>query len=66
MNHFMHCSSYKSETCSDWEDIFGNDTDLQIAAGLAIETRFHEREEMITKQEDGRAQDFNFTAPGDC
>ena len=62
----MHCSSYKSETFSDWEDIFGNDTDKQIAAGLAIEIRFDEREDMTTKQEDGRAQDFDSTAPGDC
>ena len=39
----------------DWNDIFGNDTDEQISAGLAIETRFSEREDMMTKQEDGRA-----------
>ena len=66
MNHFMHCNSYKSETFSDWNDILGNDTDKQISAGLAIEKRFSEREDIMKKQEDGRARDFDSTAPGDC
>ena len=66
MNHLMHCRSYKSETFSDWEDLFGNDTDKQISGGLAIENRFGEREDMMKKQEDGRSQDFDSTAPGDC
>ena len=46
--------------------VIGNDTDRQIAAGLANKTRFHDREDMITKQEDGQAQDFDSTVPGYC
>ena len=55
MNHFMHCSSYKRELCWDWNDIFGNNIDKQVYAWLAIEKRFSEREDMMTKQEDGCA-----------
>ena len=54
MNHFMHCNSYKSEAFSDWNDILGNDTDKQISAGLAIEKRFSEREDIMMRMVEPR------------
>ena len=31
--HFMRYKSYKSETVSAWNNIFGNDNEKQISAG---------------------------------
>ena len=33
----MNCPSYRNDTYSDWNDIFGNDYDKLFRAGMAIE-----------------------------
>ena len=66
MNHFMICQSYKNKTYSEWNDIFGNNYEKQISAGIAIEKRFKEREAMLEIDKIGRDQGLNSTAPGDC
>ena len=65
MNHFMICQSYKNKTYSEWNDIFGNNYEKQISAGIAIEKRFKEREAMLEIDKIGRDQGLDSTAPGD-
>ena len=53
MSHFMACASYENETYSDWNDIFGNEYEKLLKAGMAIEKRVIEREVLIENQEVG-------------
>ena len=64
MCHFMTCISYRNEPYSDWSIVNGNNYDKQLEAGTAIEKRFTERTVMMEKQEAGRAQHIDSTAPG--
>ena len=49
----MAFPSYKNETYSDWNDIFGNEYEKLLKAGMAIEKRVIEREVLIENQEVG-------------
>ena len=35
----MACPSYENETYSDWNDIFGNEYETLLKAGMAIEKK---------------------------
>ena len=66
MNHFMCCKSYKSKPYEEWNDINEDNYEKQLMAGVAIENRFLERINTLEKQEAGRSEDTDSTAPGDC
>ena len=67
MNHFRNCQSDKNKAYSEWNDIFGNNNEKQIYAGIAaILRRFEEREDMLEIDKAGRDQGIHSTAPGDC
>ena len=63
IDHFSTCKSYRNE---EWEIINGNETDKITAAGVLIEKRIVERENIIKKQDAGRTSLSNSTAPGNC
>ena len=66
IDHFSTCKSYRNKPLEQWEIINGNETDKITAAGVLIEKRIVERENIIKKQEAGRTSLSNSTAPGNC
>ena len=66
IDHFSTCKLYRNEPLEKWEIINGNETDKITTAGVLIEKRIVERENIIKKQEAGRTSLSNSTAPGNC
>ena len=65
MHHFMTCTAYESHTFKNWKVINGTCEKSQINAGLAVEKRIYERENIIEKKKVGWT-DSNSSAPGSC
>ena len=66
MDHFMYCKLYSSSDYRDRRNIFLNDKESQFEAGLAVQKRQNERENILYKQEICWVFDSDSTAPGGC
>ena len=54
MDHFSKCLAYQNEALEQREHINGKGTDKIIAAGIMIEKRIIERENILKQQEASR------------
>ena len=66
IDHFSNCLAYQNEALEQWEHKNGKETDKIIAAGILIEKRIIERENILKQQESGWTSISNSTAPGNC
>ena len=64
MDHFMIWSAYKNQPYINWRDINKINVETMKIIGVAVEKRKQERNSIIEKDEFGRAQNTDSTAPG--